>query len=243
MRNEKAVFCLKSSFITVIYYLEQCKLPGFVIQNLDTGKVIALTLLDLFAAFDTIDYSVLLDRLSDWYGIVGTAFTWISSFLINRIQLIKIGKCFSKAVPLFCSVSQGSLIHSYKLDHHLYADDTQVYISLSTADSDLSLKKRGDCLSDISGWMTNSKLRFHANKTDFIIIGTSRQRSKLTHFFPMNILSHSITPSDMVRNLGVTFDSDFNFRKHISLTSRSCFYHIYNLRRIRQYICPNYYYL
>ena len=66
-------------------------------------------------------------------------------------------------------------------------------------------------LGDISGWVTNNKLRLNANKTDFIIIGTSRQRSKLT-FFPTNILSHSITPSDTVRNLGVTFDSDFNFR-------------------------------
>ena len=49
---------------------------------------------------------------------------------------------------------------------------------------------------DISGWMTNNKLRLNANKTYFIIIDTSRQRSKLTHFFPTNILSHSMTPSD-----------------------------------------------
>jgi len=74
------------------------------------------------------------------------------------------------------------------------------------------------CLSDISGWMTNNKLRLSANKTDFIIIGTFRQPIKLTHFFPTNILSHSSTPSDTVRNLGATFDSDFNFRKHVSLT-------------------------
>jgi hypothetical protein len=70
----------------------------------------------------------------------------------------------------------------------------------------------------------------------FIIIGTHRQRRKLTHFFPTNILSHSVAPSDIVRNLGVTFDSDFNFRKHISVTCRSCFYHIRDLRRIRIYI-------
>jgi len=104
-----------------------------------------------------------------------------------------------------------SLIHSHKLDHHLYADDTQVYISLSTADTDLSLKQLSDCLSDISGWMANNKLRLNANKTDFIIIDTLRQRGKLTNFFPTNILSHSITPSDTVRNLGGTFDSDRAF--------------------------------
>ena len=61
--------------------------------------------------------------------------------------------------------------------------------------------------------------------------------TKLTHLFPMNILRYSITPSDTVRNLGVTFDSAFfNFRKLISLTCRSCFNHIRDLRRIIRYI-------
>jgi len=116
------------------------------------------------------------------------------------------------------------------------SDDTQVYISLFTADTGISLKQLGDRLSDISGWTTNNRLRLNANKTDFFIIGTSRQHSKLTRFFPTPILNHSITVSDTVRNIGVTIDSDFNFRKLISLTYRCCFYHIHNLRRIRRYI-------
>jgi len=61
--------------------------------------------------------------------------------------------------------------------------------------------------------MSNNKIRLNANKTDFIVIGTSRQRRKLTHFFPTNIFSHSIIPSDTVRNLYVTFDSDVNLIK------------------------------
>ena len=76
----------------------------------------------------------------------------------------------------------------------------------------------------------------YPNKTDFIIIGTSRQRSRHTYFFLTNILSHSIMPPDTVRNLCVTFDSDFIFRKIVSLICQSCFYHICDLRRIRRYI-------
>jgi len=111
-------------------------------------------------------------------------------------------------VPLFYGVPQGSVlgpllfttplssfIHSYKLDHHLYPDDTQVYISLSTANTDPSLKQLISSL-----------------RTSLVIV------------------------SDTVRNLGVTFDSDFNFRKPVSLTCRPCFYHIRALRHILCYI-------
>jgi len=78
------------------------------------------------------------------------------------------------------------------------------------------LTQLGDCLNDVSGWITNNRFRLNADKTDFIIIGTSRQCSKLTRFFPMPILHHSITPSHIVRNLQVTFDSNLYFR-NISL--------------------------
>jgi len=116
--------------------------------------------------------------------------------------------------PRLCSwtTTVYSVYHTTKLTY----PKPQVYLSLSTGDADLSLKLLGERLGDISGRNTNNKLRLNANKTDFITIGTSRQRSKLTHFFPTNILSHSITPSDTVRNLVVTVDSEFNFRNHNS---------------------------
>jgi len=83
--------------------------------------------------------------------------------------------------------------------------------------------------------MLNNSLRLNANKTYFIIIGTSTQGRKLTRFFSTRILNHNITPSNTVRNLGVPFDNDFNFRNNIYLTYRCCFYYIRDLRRIRRY--------
>ena len=79
------------------------------------------------------------------------------------------------------------------------------------------LKQLGNCLSDISGWMTNNKLRLNANKTDFIIIAKSRQRSKLYIILVLHLITNLIS-------------------ENFSLTCRSCFYHIRDLRRIRRYI-------
>ena len=84
--------------------------------------------------------------------------------------------------------------------------------------------------------MKNSKLKLNADKTEFLIIGTSKQRAKLDGFFPSHILSQIITPAASVLNLGVTFDENFNFKQHISKTCRCCFYHIRDLRRIRLFL-------
>ena len=66
------------------------KVHNDIIISKDQGGVTALTLLDLSAAFDTIDHATLTDKLSDWYGISGQAQFWFSSYLQSRHQSVKI---------------------------------------------------------------------------------------------------------------------------------------------------------
>ncbi|KAK2182214.1 hypothetical protein NP493_361g02019 [Ridgeia piscesae] len=84
--------------------------------------------------------------------------------------------------------------------------------------------------------MKNSKLKQNADKTEFLIIGTSTQRAKLDGFFPTHILDQCITPAASVLNLGVTFDENCNLKQYISKTCPCCFYHIRDLCRIRRFI-------
>ena len=106
---------------------------------MDQGGVTALTLLDLSAAFDTIDNVTLTNRLSDWYGISGQAQIWFSSYLQNRHQSVKIKDTLSDKATHSYGAPQGSvlgpvffilyttplsaIISSFDINHHLYADD------------------------------------------------------------------------------------------------------------------------
>ena len=84
--------------------------------------------------------------------------------------------------------------------------------------------------------MNTNKLKLNPDKTEFILIGTKLQRSKLEGFFPTSIMDENLIPSDNVKNLGVIFDSDFSFTKHVSAVAKSCYYHIRDLSRIRRHL-------
>ena len=204
--------------------------------SLDKGHVTALTLLDLSAAFDTIDHNTLTNRLAEWYAVSGMVLAWFKSYLCGRHQKIKIDKSFSDSSLLEHGVPQGSvlgpllfslytaplstIISSYGLSHHLYADDTQIYISLTVDTATESLKMLRSCITGVSAWMAQSKLKLNPSKTEFL--------------FPLAVLDNEMNPADSARNLGVFFDSGLNFCQHISQVSSSCFYHIGDLKRIRK---------
>ena len=166
---------------------------------MDQGEVTALTLLDLSAAFDTIDHATLTNRLSDLYGISGLAQIWFSSYLQNRHQSVKIKGTLSDKAILSYGVQQGSdsvgpvlftlyttslsaIISSFDIDYYLYADDTQIYMSLSVSNAKESFENLQHCVMVVSAWMIGSKLKRNPSKTVFLLIGTELQREK---FFPM----------------------------------------------------------
>ena len=70
----------------------------------------ALTLLDLSTAFNTIDHTILLDRLNGYYGISELALCWFNSYLLGRTHSVKVGSTLSHPVALQYGVPQGSVL-------------------------------------------------------------------------------------------------------------------------------------
>jgi hypothetical protein len=192
--------------------------------------VSALVLLDLSAAFDTIDHNILLKRLNSSFGISDSAFSLLSSYLCNRLQSVAIDHKHSSVLPLLRGVPQGSVLgpllfslYTTPLSHiledssiqfHFYADDTQLYISFTSSDSSQSLAKLSSTLDIVHSWFCANRLAVNPSKTEYLLIGNNIQRSKVTNasVFFQNL---TLTRTDSVRNLGVIFDSNFkllNFR-------------------------------
>ena len=127
------------------------KVQNDILLNMDRKRVTLLVLLDLSAAFDTVDHQVLVRRLESSSGITGTALSWFSSYLSQRSQRICYEGCTSKTFDLHHGVPQGSCLEpllftvyasklfevnkSHLPDVHAYADDTQLYLSFQ-ADSE-----------------------------------------------------------------------------------------------------------
>ena len=71
------------------------KIDSDILASMDADRVTTLTLLDLSAAFDTIDHTILLSRLDYWFGVTGEVLNWFKSYLTGRCQMIKLGDCLS----------------------------------------------------------------------------------------------------------------------------------------------------
>ena len=214
------------------------------------GSVTALTLLDLSAAFVTIDHTIFLDRLNGYYGISELALGWFKSYLSGRTHSIKVGSTLSHPVTQQYRVPQGfvlglilfslytnpisSIIQSHSsINYHFYTDDTQLYILLSLANFSHCIQKLKNCLNDIQNFMFTNTLKLNADKTEFILIGSKNNRKQLLPHFPINILSNQVSLAQSVKNLRVVFDSNFTFSDHVSQVIKSTRVHARDLYRIR----------
>ena len=179
------------------------------------------------------------------WGGWGEVLSWFESYLKARSQQLSINGTLSKPFDLKCGVPQGSCLDPLLftiytselfqiLKHHLpsvhtYADDTQLYLSFKPSDSSSEVEAVSamqKCICDVQAWMRESQLMLSDDKTEFLIIGTRQQLTKVS-IQSIKIGQTEVSPVASARNLGTWFDTFLDMGTHITKTCSSAFYYLY----------------
>ena len=111
-----------------------------------------------------------------------------------------------------------SMIFEHATPHHLYADDSQLYVSFASRDSAAVLNGLQSCLASVQSWMSTKKLKLNPEKTNSSLLGKTDSGVNTSLCFQFELL-------------GVIFDKTFTFLSHISVVCNPCFYHMRDPRR------------
>ena len=214
----------------------------------DSGSFTAMMLLDLSAAFDTVDHAILLRRLSESFGFSGPVIDWCRSYLVARSHTVRCKEGSSERVTVTVGVPQGSVlgplffalytapvlevISQRGLTGHMFADDSQAYKHFQLHELHDTLETMDSCFTDLQHWMSSNGLKLNPDKTEFIIF-SSRLRQKQISLQSVTLGGTTVRVSDVVKNLGVLLDAELSFKQQCLHLASACFWQIKQLWQIR----------
>ena len=215
----------------------------------DEKMITLLGLLDLSAAFDTVDHQILFVRLLYEYGLDGLVLGWFKSYLTDRSICVHYNGLTSETIPILYGVPQGSVLgpvifilyvagviniaRAHGFNAHSYADDLQIYDHSQQSSCTSLVARMSTCIVEINEWMASNRLKLNPTKTEVIWLG-SPQRLKHCPVGELQIAGVGIKPTTHVRDLGVMIDNDLSLQCHVNHITRTCFYHLRQLRVIRR---------
>ena len=224
------------------------KVVSDIRMAIDRGNVAILLLLDISAAFDAVDHNILIERLDRIFAIRQMALDWLRSYLKNRNQLIVTASADPVTQNVSSGVPQGSvlgpilfslyvakieqLVARHGFHSHQYVDDTQisVYAFCEPHNTPHLALRMAECFSDVASWTSSNRLRLNGGKTEAIWFHPAR-RSMPTP--PVQLSGVTITPSTVVRNLGVYLDTSLSMENHAGKIAAACFFILRVLRKAR----------
>lgn len=202
-----------------------------IYDALEESEVIFLVLLDYSKAFDTANHKLILAKLKK-LGFHKEALDWIQSYLFGRSQQVCTDDKTSTWKEMINGVPQGSILGPLLFTilisdiktvisngrYHLYADDTQLYYRCKVDKISETINKINLDLDKISNFSERNCLKLNNDKSNYIIIGSHQNLSKISKIkLPtIKIKNEPIERKNHVKNLGIIFDETLSWEKHIN---------------------------
>ena len=208
-----------------------------ITNKMDTNEIPLNIFFDLSKAFDTIDHSILLNKLK-YYGLKGPTLNVFQSYLSNRNQYTEIEDTTSTILPIQVGVPQGSILGpilfiiyvndlpqcSNKFDFIMYADDTTLSSTIYSSFSDINSNASADSLINaeigkVIEWLKINKLSLNKNKSKYM---TFHMPKKQIQHLTLKIDGINFEKVEEFNFLGLTMDTNLKWKKHTDKISNKC---------------------
>ena len=208
------------------------KLADSILNNMESMKITAVIALDLSAASDTVNHSILLQTFQNYYELNGTVLNWLASYLHKRSCKVIVNGSISEQRELSLSVPQGGCGLAFyfimyaatlfdKIPNHQdlfsFADDHTLsdYFNANSRVQEMNtLLELEDSLINIREWMNQVKLKMNPDKTEYILFGSKVQLKKCLTT-SLNVCNDMIPIANKIRYLGSFLDKSLDFKGHI----------------------------
>ena len=193
-----------------------------ITSAIDNKKHCAGVFIDLKKAFDTVDHDLLLQKLIV-YGVRGITYDWLSNYLRNRRQYVKVDDHSSNLLDVTCGVPQGSVLGptlfllyindlcntSDVLKFVLFADDTNIFCyGNSMMELEMLLNRE---LARLFVWFSVNKLSLNLQKTNYILFRKRPPDNDLD----IRINNVMVPRVQSTKFLGIIMDEQINWKPHI----------------------------
>ena len=216
-------------------------------HSIDNGRIGCGVFLDLQKAFDTVNHTILLQKL-EHYGIRGNVLSWFQSYLTGRSQYVSVNGHVSTTLPIVCGVPQGSVLGpllfliyvndlasvSKVLKFYLFADDTSIYFDSNDLFTLQKVVNRE--LRKVKKWLDANRLSLNIPKTNFVIFHSKPKN--LNEPIRIKFGSKLLTRIESIKYLGILVDSTLTWKPQISELSKKLARTCGIFFKIRHYVTP-----
>ena len=264
--NEKQ-FGFRSNHST---YMAVIELVDKIVNAVEKNETTVGIFLDLSKAFDTINHDILLYKL-EHYGFRGVALEWFKNYLANRKQFVRYQMHDSDHKTIQCGVPQGSILGpllfilyindivnaTSLMEIILFADDTTLLFSHPDIASQIDTVNNE--LQEICNWFQANKLSVNASKTNYMVLGTKYNTTKLIDVNHMHTTDSSYDGSGRLEKkkinikldgvslnrvsstkfLGVIIDENLTWKNHIDAISKTISRNTGMLTKLKHFLPEN----